>query len=335
MIDRNKRGIRSVSGRTRLAVAAAVLVAGGAAGVVAISAGHGGSTAAQSAGYTTGIHNTISEQVALTDALGSWSKSETASLTTLSKMTPMRAYSQMEYHNTVLDAQRGIVLLATKKFLVIRSANGSLHLWVLSGATQFKDISSTATGMTAMTGSWTAATAAMTTGNMAPSEEVVAGSTSMVSQLTTLAAKTSSMTISTGGQTVTINVSRSTATVWTKTTTTTTTITKTVQPTFQRNWGLERGDLVLIVGTRSHGQLKAGLVLFAAPLSTMPSAPSTVTPEPTVTVTVTPTAFPTSTAAGFPTGFPTATPTPRVTVTVTAGPNATYDGQPASIGGNS
>ena len=187
-------------------------------------------------------------------------------LTTLSKMTPMRTYSQMSYHRAVLDAQRGIVLLATKKFVVIKSSNGSLHLWMLTGATKIKDIDSTTTGMTAMTGSYTAATAAMTTGNMAPSEVVVAGSTSVVSQLTSLAAKTSSMTISSGGQTVTITVSRSTATVWTKTTTTTTTITKTVQPVFQRTMGLERGDLVFMVGTRSHGLLKAELVLFAAPL---------------------------------------------------------------------
>ena len=42
MIDRNKRGIRSAGVKARLAVAAAVLVGGGAAGVVALAANHGG-----------------------------------------------------------------------------------------------------------------------------------------------------------------------------------------------------------------------------------------------------------------------------------------------------
>ena len=58
MISRNKRGIRRASTRVRLAVAAAVLVGGGAAGVVAVAASHSGAVAAQSAGYTT---HTLSE----------------------------------------------------------------------------------------------------------------------------------------------------------------------------------------------------------------------------------------------------------------------------------
>ena len=47
----SKRGMRQASMRVRLAVAAAVLVGGGAAGVVALSASHGGPAAAESAGF--------------------------------------------------------------------------------------------------------------------------------------------------------------------------------------------------------------------------------------------------------------------------------------------
>ena len=72
---------------------------------------------------------------------------------------------------------------------------------------------------------------------------------------------------------------------------------------------MQRGDLVLIAGTRTHGKLKAELVLFAAPLDRMP----------------TPSASPTSTMFPTQTATPTAIPTPDTTIS----------GQPASIGTNS
>ena len=50
-------------------------------------------------------------------------------------------------------AQRGVVVSITKKFLVVKSANGALHRWRLSGATRFRDVAGTATGMTTLTGS--------------------------------------------------------------------------------------------------------------------------------------------------------------------------------------
>ena len=98
MIDRNKRGIRSVGVKARLAVAAAVLVGGGAAGVVAVAANHGGSEAtvtAESAGFTRNFHHTISEPIALTEALNDGGMSAKASMTALADMTPMRNFSQI------------------------------------------------------------------------------------------------------------------------------------------------------------------------------------------------------------------------------------------------
>jgi hypothetical protein len=248
MIDRNRRGISSVSMRARLAIAAAVLVGGGAAGVLAVSAGHG-ATAAQSAGFNTGSHHKIGEAAALSEALNGWGQSSTQSLNTLAQMTPMRTFSQVSHRHVMFAAQRGIVVLATKKFLVVKSFNGSLHLWFLSGGTRVKDVSSTATGMTAMTGSQIASNAAMATGNMNPSANVMAGSISTVSQLTTPVVKPTTITIATGNQVITITVANTTAT--TTTTMPTTQTTSFTQPVFTSVRHLQRGDLVFVAGVRT------------------------------------------------------------------------------------
>jgi hypothetical protein len=315
MIDRNRGGIRSVGVKARLAVAAAVLVGGGAAGVVALAANHGGSAAAttvESAGFTRSFHHTMSEQAALTEAL-STGTSSTASMTALADMAPMRTFSQVESHHTTLAVQRGIVLLATKKFLVVKSANGAIHLWWLSGATQVKDVASSARGMAAMTGSYPATNMAMSTGNMTPTEQVVAGSTSVVSQLTTPVAKPTTITINTGGEIITITVASSTAAVTQPMTTPQSVTTAQTTRTRQSAWwtmdGVKRGDLVLVAGTRTHGKLKAELVLFAASRASSP----------------TPTVSPTSTISPTSSAIPTAVPSPSTTIS----------GQPVSIGTSS
>ena len=319
MIDRNKRGIRSFGVKARLAVAAAVLVGGGAASVVAVAANHGGSAAvttatAESAGFTRSFHHTVSEQTALTEVLSSSGMPSSRSMTALADMTQMRTFSQMVHRHTTLAVQRGIVLLATKQFLVVRSANGAIHLWWLSGATRVEDVGSSASGMAAMTGSYPATNMAMSTGDMVPSENVVAGSTRVVSQLTTPVAKPTTITIATGNQVITITVASTTATVTQPmmqpvTMTMTAQTTRTRQSAWWATHGVQRGDLVLVAGTRVHGALKAGLVLFAAPLTNMPM----------------PSASPTSTM------LPTTGATPKATAT----PNATISGQPVSIGTNS
>jgi len=270
MIDRNRRGIRSTGKRARLAVAAAVLVGGGAAGVV-VANSHSGTTTAQSAGYAQSYHSGISEQVALTEALSSWSSSQSKSLAILAELTQLRSFVQIDLHHTVLAAQRGIVVLATKKFLVVKSANGALHLWWTSGATGFKDVATSTTGWTALTGSKTAANAAMATGNLTPAANVMAGSISTVSQLTTPVVKPTTITITTGNEVITITVANSTATTTTAVTTTKTT---TTQPVFTKTSNVQRGDLVFVAGVRTNGELKAQLVLFAAPLNKMPSSSS-------------------------------------------------------------
>jgi hypothetical protein len=150
MISRSKRGIRRASMRVRLAVAAAVLVGGGAAGVVAVAANHGGSTlAAQSAGYS---HRTLSETQALSSAMNGWNKSQTQSLTTLTQMTPMRNFDMMSWHQHMLAVQRGTVIAAERNAFVIKSANHQLELWYVNRGTKFFNVGASNVGMRAMTG---------------------------------------------------------------------------------------------------------------------------------------------------------------------------------------
>jgi hypothetical protein len=322
MNSRNRRGNRQANMKARLGIATAVLVGGGAIGVAVVAAnGHGpASTAAQSAGYTTNFRHTVSEQQALTSALSSWGGSQQKSLTTLAEMTPMRTFSQVWSHRTELAAQRGVVLLATKKFIVVKSADGQIHLWWLNGATKVKNVSASATGLAAMTGSSTAASAAMKNNNMAPAAVTMAGSTTAVSQLAS-AAKPTTVTISTGNQVITITISTTTATTTTATqpataatatATPTPAATTTSQPTMTASKGVARGDLVFIAGVRTHGELVAQLVLFAAP--------ATVTPAPTATATAT--ATPTATATATPTATATASPTDTGTATQFSGTNS-------------
>jgi hypothetical protein len=304
MIDRNKRGIGSM--RARLAIAAAVLVGGGAAGAVALSA-HGSTATAQSAGYTTNHHQTLSEGIALSEAFSQWNSSPTRSFNTLSDMTKMRTFSQTWRHHVQFAVQRGVVLLATKKFLVVKSFNGSLHLWWLTGNTRITDVSSTTSGMLAMTGSTAATTQAMTFNNMTPATNVMVGSTTALTQMVTPTVKPVTITIATGTVTITITVASTTAMVTAPTAMMTTQTTSFTQPVFKATMGIQRGDLVFVAGTRRHGELKAQLVLFAAPLNVMP----------TPTMSATPTVSPSISSSAFPTATPTVSPSASGTPTFT------------------
>jgi hypothetical protein len=284
--------------KARLGIAAAVLVGGGAIGVAVVASGnHSGTANAQSAGYSIDFHHTISEGTALSTAISELQGSQSKAISTLAQMSPMSTFSETwagPHHRTEYAAQRGIVELATKKFLIVKSSNGSLRLWWLK-STKFANVSNSATGMTAMTGNNTAAKAAMVSNNMTPAAVTMAGSTTVVNQMTAPVAKPTTLTISTGTETITITITPSTATVTTPATTATVapTATPSASPTTQSVWtrtdGVARGDLVFIAGEREHGQLIAKLVLFAAPTTTTttPAAsPSAiVTPSPSSTVT--------------------------------------------------
>lgn len=149
MISRSKRGIRRASTRIRLAVAAAVLVVGGAAGVVAVAANHSGPVDAASAGYS---HHTPTTQELLSSAMNSWNKSPSKSLSTLTQMQKMQNFETMAWHTHTIAIQRGTVLAAERNAFVIKSANHQLELWHVNGGTKFLNVGPSSLGMRAMTG---------------------------------------------------------------------------------------------------------------------------------------------------------------------------------------
>jgi hypothetical protein len=214
MNSRNRRRNRQASMKARLGIAAAVLAGGGAAGV-AVAASHNGpaTTTADSAGYVLNFHHTVSEQQALTSALNMWNSNQSRSLNTLAQMTPMRTFSQFTWHRTQFAAQRGVVVAATRQFIIVKSANGKLELWFLNGWTRQKNVTANATGMVAMTGNNVATHTAVTTGNTVPMAAAMAGSAAVANQMAAPVTKPITITVSTGTETITITITQTTATV--------------------------------------------------------------------------------------------------------------------------
>src|SRR5262249_43778260 len=127
MIGRNMRGIRQASMKVRIGIAAAVLAGGGAIGAVAVATGsHSTPTAAQSAGYST-MHfaHPMSQQQALSSALSMWATSQQRSMATLARMAPVKNFATVRKGRTTFAVQRGVVALATRHWLLVKSSNGS------------------------------------------------------------------------------------------------------------------------------------------------------------------------------------------------------------------
>ena len=258
------------STKTRVGIATAALAGGAVAIAAVLAGGHGAGTAATSAAYSSRAGN---EGSILSSAMTSWNGSRQGSYAQLSQLTQARQFSQAKHKGKMLAIQRGIVVLATKKFLILQSSNGSLHLWLLSGMTTFQNVSNSMAGTQALTASTSAARQAMGSGNMTPATSLLAGSpTTAAAMLTpTPAAQTVTVQVAGTDLTVTVTVTRSMATV-----SQTATMPQAAMPawnpvTFTQNaWQathtLARGDLALVAGIRSHWTLHAQLVLFT-PLS--------------------------------------------------------------------
>ena len=259
------------STKTRIGIATAALAGGAVAIAAVLAGGHGAGTAATSAAYSSRAGN---EGSVLSSAMTSWNGSRQSSYAQLSQLTRARQFSQAKHKGKMLAIQRGIVVLATKKFLILQSSNGSLHLWLLSGKTKFQNVSNTMAGTQALTASTSAAQQAMRSGNMIPATSLMAGSpTTAAAMLTpTTAAQTVTVQVANTDLTVTVTVTRTMATV-----SQTATMPQAAMPTWnpvtftQNAWQsthtLARGDLALVAGIRSHWTLHAQLVLFT-PLST-------------------------------------------------------------------
>jgi hypothetical protein len=259
------------STKTRVGIATAALAGGAVAIAAVLAGGHGAGTAATSAAYSARAGN---EGSILSSAMTSWNGSQQSSYAQLSQLTQARQFSQARHKGKMLAIQRGIVVLATKKFLILQSSNGSLHLWLLSGRTTFQNVSNSMAGTQALTASTSAARQAMGSGNMIPATSLLAGSPTTAAAMLTPTTAPQTVTVQVAGTdlTVTVTVTRSMATV-----SQTATMPQAAMPTWnpvtftQNAWqatqALARGDLALVAGTRSHWTLHAQLVLFT-PLST-------------------------------------------------------------------
>ena len=148
----SKRGMHGMSMRVRVAVAATVLAGGGAAGIVALSAGHdSAATAAESAGFIQSSQP-LSYSSAISSAMKTWDTSPSTSLRTISHMQQINNYWTQSWHRATIFIQRGTVVAVGKNEFAVRSANGKLEVWHISGKTAVLNVGGTSMGMTAMTG---------------------------------------------------------------------------------------------------------------------------------------------------------------------------------------
>jgi len=274
MMARNRRYGRSRTAvlKTRAGIATAVVLSSGAIAAVAIAASsHSAGIAAAPAAHSTTFGN---EGTMLSTALTEWNTSQQGTYSQLAHMTSIRGFSQASHHGKMLAIQRGIVVLATNQFILLQSANGSLHLWLTSAGTKFQNVSSTTAGTAALTASTAATQQAMQSGNMIPATTLLAGSPTTAATMLTPSpmAQTVTVQVANTDLTVTVTVTRSTATVNQTATMPANAMPAPMASTFTMSaWlaanSLARGDLAVIVGTRSHWTLHAQLVLFT-PLST-------------------------------------------------------------------
>jgi hypothetical protein len=272
MMARNRRfgPSRSAVRKTGAGLAAAAVLGGGAIAVAAVAGGDNAGIVAAPAAHTTRF---ASEGTLLAAALTDWNSSKQASYAQLAQ-TSARGYSQTSHRGKTLDIQRGIVVLATNQFIILQSANGSLHLWLTTGATRFQNVSASTAGTAALTANTAATQQAMESGNMIPATTLLAGSPTTAAAMLTPSTATQTVTVQVAGTdlTVTVTVTRSTATVAQTATTPANAMPAPMMTSFTMNaWqatnALARGDLAVIAGTRSHHMLHAQLVLFS-PLST-------------------------------------------------------------------
>ncbi|HEY7260967.1 MAG TPA: hypothetical protein VH589_05720 [Trebonia sp.] len=336
MNSRNRRRNRQASMKARLGLAGAVLVGGGAAGV-AVAASHGPATTdASAAGYIMGIQHHIPASQALSGALSTWGKTNAShqrALSMLAQMNPMRNFNQVwgprhtRFAHTQFAAQRGVVTamgtVRNRTFVVVRSSNGQMKVWWLSGKTALVNAATNNTAMATLTGNNNAAVQAAVNKNTMPAMNQVAGNAAVVNKAAagsfsftgtfTINGQTFTITINatTGAGTVTPTTMPATGTgtatapatgmgtttatapatgMGTTTATAPATGMGTTTPTAPATMpitvkSIVKGDLVFITGVRSHGQLSAQLLILLKAAVTATPAPGASTGQ---TMTVSP-----------------------------------------------
>jgi hypothetical protein len=269
---KNRRSVLLARPVLATAVLACGAIAAGAIAVAVVTAT--GRPAATEVRPAADAARSGSEGTVLSSALSSWDSSRQATYSELAGLTREQGYSQARHQGQTVDIQRGIVVLATSNYLILQSASGSLHLWLLSDDTKFQDVSQTTAGTMALTASSTATEQAMTAGNMIPATTLLAGSPVTAAAMLTPAAvpQTVSVQVANTDLTVTVTITGSMAEV-SQTATTPSAGAPAADPdtftqsAFQATDSVARGDLAVVVGTRSNWTLHAALVLFS-PLDT-------------------------------------------------------------------
>ena len=287
MMGRNRRypaGIRRSNLKARLGIATAVVVGGGAIGAVALAAAsHPGTTAAQSAGYSRHYSYYGNQANDLAAGLSDYSWSHARAFGYFSHLANTNRETEMWRGHSKLAFERGTVVLATKRFVLIRAANGSFNVWWPSGGTKVTNVAGSMTGTTALTGSTWAAGAAMN-GHMSPATAMLTGNTTAAQRVLAPTARTVTVHVVGTGSTVSVTVTGNVATVAQNNT-------RWQQPAMTTAVGLQRGDLVFIAGTRADWALHAKVILIE---KTPVMTPTTV---PTTTPTVRPSTTPTPTGS--------------------------------------
>lgn len=263
MIGRDRRyGSRQVSLKAKVGIATAVLVGGGAIGVAAATSSHSPSSASN-AGYQYRVNSSASY---LQNAV--FARNTSTAFTNMARLNSFRTFSQMTMNRQTLAIQRGIVVLATKNFLIVKSANGSLHAWRVSGNTMFTN-ATTMSSTSALTANTFASQQAMVSNNMVPALNLLSNVNTFNSMVSPVARPTTvTVNIAGTGTTVTVTVVNNSATMTTTQGSSLTSrvlfnnLTASVRSAIARN-AIARGDLVAVAGVRSGWWLQAKQVVFA------------------------------------------------------------------------
>ena len=134
--------------RVRLAVAAAVLVGGGAAGVAAVAASHGTDNVA-STGFTS---SAMSWQQGMSWAMDNWNTKPQQSLVVITKTVTVQTITMGTFHTHTFVTQRGTVVAKAPWEFVVKSTTGNFGVWHFNGGTKFVNIGNSKTGWNAMSG---------------------------------------------------------------------------------------------------------------------------------------------------------------------------------------
>jgi hypothetical protein len=155
MMGRNNRGIRRASMRVRLAVAAAVLVGGGAVGAVAVATSHSSApSVADSAGYATSSSSPYSWMNNMSWVMNNWNTAQTQSIVVITKTVTVKTFTTTTWHNKPFAFQRGTVVAKAPWEFVVQSTNGQFGVWHFNGNTKFLNVGNSKSGWNAMSGGY-------------------------------------------------------------------------------------------------------------------------------------------------------------------------------------